>query len=185
MGWTPLALQIWGRETAYGGGSMVGAFLRLGVPALAILATLVLLPVASVSPALAALQPGSGNGALFKYSGSLECPSPPVGWDPTTATAAQLRFYGLPLPRARSGSEFLTWVDHIRHFTQHVCPSGIVSSNHTDTYRPRTFASSRRANSRTASSSSGRAKGASWALAAERRKTSGKPVPRHTSVCMR
>jgi transposase len=43
----------------------------------------------------------------------------------------------------------------------------------------------RSAKHRTASVKRGRAKGASWTLARERRKSNGKPVPRHSSVCRR
>ena len=126
---------------AYGGGSMVGAFLRREVSALAILSTLVLLPVASVNAVLAAPVPRNGSASSFKYAGAFECPSPPAGWDPTTATVDQLHYYGLPLPLASSGTEYLKWVDHIRHAIHHVCPKGVASKYHTDTFHHGAFGS--------------------------------------------
>lgn len=120
---------------------MLRSFLRQGVSALAILGSLVLLPAGSVSPVFAAPQPGNGNVSSVEYSGTLECPSPPVGWDPRTATVDQLHFYGLPLPPARSGTAYLKWVDNMRHATQHVCPKGVASKYHTDTLHQGTFGS--------------------------------------------
>src|SRR5690348_11232592 len=83
---------------------MAGMLLRRGLSVLAILGSLVIASFASVSSVAASPQMGSGDGVRFAYSGTSTCPSPPAAWDPTTATADQLRFYGLPLPRASSGS---------------------------------------------------------------------------------
>lgn len=51
----------------------------------------------------------------FPYSGSAKCPSPPTGWNPATATVAELRFYGLPLPHASSGPSYEQWLDQMHH----------------------------------------------------------------------
>lgn len=103
--------------------------------------SLLALLLASAHPAFAAPQPMSGKVASFPYSGSLECPAPPIGWNPTTATVAQLRFYGLPLPTAHSGSVYQAWVDHMRHATQRLCTPGVSSQDHTHPYRPDTAGS--------------------------------------------
>ncbi len=88
----------------------------------------------TVAPkALAASRSQNGSGDSFTYSGSRECPSPPTGWDPTTATAAQLRFYGLPLPHASEGPAYQTWVDNMQHVRQRICGGEVVSKYHTDT----------------------------------------------------
>jgi hypothetical protein len=100
-----------------------------------------LLPVASVNAVLAAPVPRNGSASSFKYAGAFECPSPPAGWDPTTATVDQLHYYGLPLPLASSGTEYLKWVDHIRHAIHHVCPKGVASKYHTDTFHHGAFGS--------------------------------------------
>lgn len=89
---------------------------------------------ASAHPAFAAPQPMSGQKASFPYSGSLECPAPPARWNPTNATAAQLRFYGLPLPTAHVGSVYQAWVDHMQHATQRLCTPSAPSNTHTDPY---------------------------------------------------
>ncbi len=117
---------------------MVGLYLRRGISVLAILGSLVIATVLSVSPVAAASQSKGGKGAHFAYSGSLECPAPPANWDPTSATVDELRFYGLPLPHASSGPVYLKWVNEMRHITQRICGGEVVSKNHTDRYDTRT-----------------------------------------------
>lgn len=111
---------------------MSGASLRRVTTVFAVLAAVMLSTLAAVNPAFAAPRPGRSTAAAapFQYSGTLQCPSPPAGWDPTTATTAELHFYGLPVPKVRSGSTYLQWVDTMRHSTQRVCTPGTVSRYH-------------------------------------------------------
>lgn len=109
---------------------MSGKFFHRGVSVLAVLGSLVIALLASVSLVAASPQMGSGNGVRFAYSGTLECPSPPANWDPTTATAEQLRFYGLPSPHASSGSVYLTWLNKMRHTTRRICGGEVVSKSY-------------------------------------------------------
>lgn len=116
---------------------MAGMLLRRGLSVLAILGSLVIASFASVSSVAASPQMGSGDGVRFAYSGTSTCPSPPAAWDPTTATADQLRFYGLPLPRASSGSIYQQWLNKMRHLTRRICGGEVVSKNHTDMHYTR------------------------------------------------
>ncbi len=109
---------------------MSGMFVRRGALVLAILVSLVIALLTSVSSVAASPQKGSSNGARFAYSGTLECPSPPANWDPTTATADQLHFYGLPLPHASSGSDYLTWLNRMRHITRRICGGEVVGKSY-------------------------------------------------------
>jgi hypothetical protein len=120
---------------------MVSMLLRRSILVLAILGTLAFTLIASVKPFFVAIRLENSNIMGFKYSGSVQCPSPPAGWDPTTATPAQLRFYGLSLPPAKSGVAYQDWVVRMRHATHHVCTPGVASHEHTDVYRSGTAGS--------------------------------------------
>lgn len=115
---------------------MIRAMTQRGGAALALLAMLTSGVVAATPMAYA--KPGSTSERFessIRFSGSATCPSPPAGWDPATASAQELRFYGLPLLRASSGPIYRQWLDAMRHAKQRICGGEVQGPTHPDGYR--------------------------------------------------
>jgi hypothetical protein len=61
----------------------------------------------------------TNNPAIFAF------PTPPAGFDPTTASAADLQRYGFPLPPSSDtqSTQYQHWLDVVRHATHEVVPT--------------------------------------------------------------
>lgn len=112
--------------------SVVNVRKLFSVVAVAILvAVLQLLTISSMPSVQAApAQRGAHSGSQFRFSGSSKCPSPPAGWDPSTATPDELRFYGLPRMPSHSGVAYANWLDEMHHAIQRVCGNETLGPRH-------------------------------------------------------
>jgi hypothetical protein len=69
-----------------------------------------------------ALLPGGGRAYYYKvYGEKVEMPVPPSGFDPLTASVAELNRYGMPLPSEIGRAEFVKVMGHVR-FTRRSAP---------------------------------------------------------------
>lgn len=74
--------------------------------------------------ALAASQHNTG----VRTANTSDCMSPPAGFDPLTASDAQLQVYGLPLRPDASSSLYTQWVVAVTHATKRGCEDHIFPS---------------------------------------------------------